>query len=231
MSTPTPPPAPAAPAAPAGDPTPPAAPAVPAPPAAPPAVPPAGQPQDVASLPDWAQTLIRDTRSEAAGHRTRATAAEQQQQTVLQGIAQALGITPQGAPDPATLQASLTAAQETARQNAVRAALYETAGQHGANPAALRDSVAFLESVKALDPADTAAIVAAAKAAVTANPALAAAPATPQPPAGPPAGGADLDGGNPGAPRQLTEADLTKMTPEQIVKAQEDGLLRNLLGG
>jgi hypothetical protein len=59
---------------------------------------------------------------------------------------------------------------------------------------------------------------------------------TPTPPPAPaapaaPAGGADLDGGNPGAPRQLTEADLTKMTPEQIVKAQEDGLLRNLLGG
>lgn len=228
MSTPTPPPAPAVDPAPAA----PAAPApVPAPPATPPAASPAGQPQDVASLPDWAQTLIRDTRAEAAGHRTRATAAEQQQTTVLQNIATALGITPQGTPDPATLQASLTAAQEQARQNAVRAALYETAADHGANPAALRDSVAFLESVKALDPADTAAIVAAAKAAVTANPALSAAPATPPPPAGPPAGGADLSGGNPGAPRQLTEADLKTMTPEQIVKAQDDGLLRNLLGG
>ncbi|MFI0897745.1 hypothetical protein [Streptomyces sp. NPDC020983] len=230
MSTPTPPPAPAAPA-PAGDPTPPApvVPApVPAPPATPPAQPPAGQPQDVASLPDWAQTLIHNTRQEAAGHRTRATAAEQQQQTVLQGIAQALGITPQGTPDPAQLQASLSAAQETARQNALRAALYETASEHGANPAALRDSVSFLESAKGIDPSDTAAVVAAARAAVAANASLA---ATPTAPAGPPAGPADLDGGNPGAPRQLTEADLATMTPEQIVKAQDDGLLRNLLGG
>lgn len=231
MTTPTPPPAPAAPPAPTGDPTPaaPAAPApVPAPPATPPAQPQAGQPQDVASLPDWAQTLIRDTRAEAAGHRTRANEAQQQSQATLAGIATALGLTPQGAPDPAQLQASLTAAQETARTNALRAALYETASEHGANPAALRDSVSFLESVKALDPSDTAAVVAAAKAAVAANAALAATPAAP---AGPPAGPADLGGGNPGAPRQLTEADLTTMTPEQIVKAQEEGLLRNLLGG
>lgn len=228
MSTPTPPPVPAAPVAPAADPTPPAAPAVPAPPATPPAAPQAGQPQDVASLPDWAQKIITDTRSEAAGHRTRATAAEQQSQATLQGIATALGLTPQGTPDPAALQASLTAAQDQARTNAVRAALYETATDHGANPAALRDSLSFLESVKAIDPTDTAAIVAAAKAAVTANPSLAAAPVAL---AGPPSGGADLSGGNPNAPRQLTEADLKTMTAEQIVKAQEDGLCRNLLGG
>jgi hypothetical protein len=226
MSTPTPPPA-----APAGDPTPPApaAPApAPAPPATPPTAPPAGQPQDVASLPDWAQTLIRDTRQEAAGHRTRATAAEQQQQTVLQGIAQALGITPQGTPDPAQLQASLTAAQETARANALRAALYETAGEHGANPAALRDSVAFLESAKGIDPADTAAVVAAAKAAVQANAALAAAPATPP---GPPRGPADLSGAGNNGPKQVTEDELTRMTPDEIVTAQAEGRLRNLLGG
>lgn len=230
MSTPTPPPVPAAPAAPAGDPAPaaPVAPApVPAPPATPPAAPQAGQPQDVASLPDWAQTLIRDTRSEAAGHRTRATAAEQQQQTVLQGIAQALGITPQGTPDPAQLQASLTAAQDQARTNAVRAALYETASQHGANPAALRDSLAFMEAVKGIDPADTAAVVAAAQAAVAANPALAAAPVTP---AGPPRGPADLSGSNNNGPQQVTEDQLTRMTPDEIVKAQEEGRLRNLLG-
>lgn len=231
MSTPTPPPVPAAPVAPAGGPTPaaPAAPApVPAPPAAPPAAPQAGGPQDVASLPDWAQTIIRDTRSEAAGHRTRATAAEQQQQTVLQGIATALGITPQGTPDPATLQASLTAAQDQARTNAVRAALYETATDHGANPAALRDSVAFLDSVKAIDPSDTAAIVAAAKAAVTANPSLAAAPAAP---AGPPRGPADLSGSNNNGPAQVTEDQLASMTPDEIVTAQAEGRLRNLLGG
>lgn len=241
MSTPTP-PVPPAPVAPGAPPTPavnpvpptPPAPPVPAPPAPAPAAPaapapapPAGDPQDVASLPPWAQKIISDTRAEAAGHRTRATAAEQQNTTVLQQVAQALGLA-QTPPDPATLQSSLAAAQDQTRQAQLRAALYETASQHGANPAALRDSVSFLESVKALDPSDTAAVVAAAKAAVAANAALAAAPATP---AGPPAGGADLSGGNPNAPRQMTEDDLKTMTPEQIVKAQEDGLLRNLLGG
>lgn len=231
MSTPTPPPVPAASPAPAGEPAPPTAPGapapVPAPPATPPATPQAGQPQDVASLPDWAQKLISDTRAEAAGHRTRANEAQQQNTTVLQQVAQALGLA-QAPPDPAALQSSLTAAQAQTREAQLRLALFETASQHGANPAALRDSVSFLESAKTLDPSDTAAVVAAAKAAVTANPLLAATPAAPP---GPPAGGADLAGGNPGAPRQLTEADLATMTPEQIVKAQEDGLLRNLLGG
>lgn len=225
MSTPTPTPAAPAPSAP---PVPePAAPPQPVQQPAVPAAPASGEPQDVASLPAWAQRLIGDTRTEAASHRTRATAAEQQSQATLAGIAKALGLTQEGTPDPATLQASLTAAQEQARASALRAALFETAGEHGANPAALRDSVSFLESVKGLDPSDTAAVIAAAKAAVTANPTLAAVTA----PTGPPQGGADLSGAGTGEPRQLTEGDLKTMTAEQIVEAQEKGLLRNLLGG
>jgi hypothetical protein len=215
-------------------------PAPPAPPATPPATPPpAPQPpatpptgQDPATQPpqgqqfqgqydaDRAARLIDNLRGDLK--------TSQQQHADLVASLTAAGINVGAKPDPAALQASLAAEQDRTRTALVRAALYETAADHGANPAALRDSLAFMEAVKALDPSDTAAIVAAAKAAVTANPALAAAPATP---AGPPAGGADLDGGNPGAPRQLTEADLAKLTPEQIVKAQEDGLLRNLLGG
>lgn len=224
MSTPA--PTPAAPAAPAGGEPAPAAPASPTPAAtAPQAGAPAAEPQDVASLPAWAQKLITDTRSEAAGHRTRASAAEQQSQATLQGIAKALGLAQDGTPDPAQLQASLTAAQEQARQAQLRAALYETAGEHGANPAALRDSLSFLESVKGIDPSDTAAVVAAAKAAVQANAALAATPAAPA------RGGADLSGSGTNGPRQVTEDELATMTPEQIVQAQEEGRLRALLGG
>jgi hypothetical protein len=42
--------------------------------------------------------------------------------------------------------------------------------------------------------------------------------------------GADITGG-PGAPRQVTEEELSRMSPEQIVQAQDKGLLANLLGG
>lgn len=42
--------------------------------------------------------------------------------------------------------------------------------------------------------------------------------------------GADITGG-PGAPVQVTLEELNKMTPEQIVEAQDKGLLKNLLGG
>lgn len=31
--------------------------------------------------------------------------------------------------------------------------------------------------------------------------------------------------------KQLTRADLAKMTPEEIVKAQKEGLLRDILSG
>lgn len=41
--------------------------------------------------------------------------------------------------------------------------------------------------------------------------------------------GADMPGG-PAGLRQLTDADLSRMTPEQIVAAQEKGQLNNLLG-
>jgi Spy/CpxP family protein refolding chaperone len=219
-------------------------PAPPTPPANPPAAPPAPQPpatpptgQDLAPQqqpatpqpgqqfqgdydPQRAARLIDNLRGDLK--------ASQQQHNDLVASLTAAGINVGAKPDPAQLQASLTAAQDQTRSALLRAALYETAAEHGANPTALRDSVSFLESAKGIDPSDTAAVVAAAKAAVAANAALAATPAAP---AGPPAGPADLGGGNPGAPRQLTEADLATMTPEQIVKAQDDGLLRNLLGG
>jgi Spy/CpxP family protein refolding chaperone len=221
--------------------TPPAPPTPPAnPPAAPPApqppaTPPTGQdpaPQQQPATPQPSQQFQGDYDPQRAARlidnlRGDLKTAQQQHAELVASLT-AAGISVGAKPDPAALQASLTAAQDQTRSAMLRAALYETAGEHGANPAALRDSVSFLESAKGIDPSDTAAVVAAAKAAVAANASLAAAPAAP---AGPPAGPADLGGGNPGAPRQLTEADLTTMTPEQIVKAQEDGLLRNLLGG
>jgi hypothetical protein len=54
----------------------------------------------------------------------------------------------------------------------VRVALYEQAAEHGANPAALADSLSFQAAVASIDPTDTAAIVTAAKEAAEKNPAL-----------------------------------------------------------
>lgn len=49
--------------------------------------------QNVDDLPEWAQKIIRDTRQEAANHRAAKSTAEQQHQSMLAGIAKALGLT------------------------------------------------------------------------------------------------------------------------------------------
>ncbi|MEU9865493.1 hypothetical protein AB0D99_31955 [Streptomyces sp. NPDC047971] len=191
---------------------------------------PSGQPGDQpGQTPKMYDAAYVDSlRKENAGWRTKLRESEQAQDARYNGLLdqlKAAGIKLGDKPDPEQLQASLIAAQSERQTALLRAALYETAAEHGANPAALRDSVSFLDSVKDIDPTDSAALVAAAKAAVAANPSLSATPA------GPARGGADLSGGGGSEPRQLTEDDLTRMTPEQIVEAQDKGLLRNLLGG
>lgn len=190
---------------------------------------PSGQSGDPSGQPRMYDAAYVDSlRKEAAQWRTKLRESEQAQDAKYTGLLdqlKAAGIKLGDKPDPEQLQASLTAAQSERRDALLRAALYETASEHGANPAALRDSVSFLDSLKDIDPTDSAALVAAAKAALAANPSLSATPA------GPARGGADLSGGGGDEPRQLTEDDLTRMTPEQIVEAQDKGLLRNLLGG
>lgn len=44
-------------------------------------------------------------------------------------------------------------------------------------------------------------------------------------------GGVDMNGGRSGGQKQLTRADLANMSSEEIMKAQEDGLLDNLMTG
>lgn len=167
----------------------------------PPAAPPAGQqpppqgsgqapPEDVASLPAWAQTLIRNTRDEAARERTtaRENAAAAARTEVTQQLAQALGITPAGqAPDPVALQAQIVEREDQLKRERVENAAYRVATQHGADPDALLDSRAFLADAHQLDPgaADfTTRLDAAVVAAVTANPKIKAvvAPAGSAPP-------------------------------------------------
>ncbi|GAA1051396.1 hypothetical protein [Arthrobacter russicus] len=181
--------------------------------------------ESIDQLPAWAQKIIKDTRSEAANYRTKASSADQASQATLDRIASALGLKGEEKPDPEKLTAELGNAQEQARQRTVELAIYKAAGPNQANPDALLDSASFLAKVRTLDPKAgdfTNQVTDAIKEAVTANQSLKAVRA-----AG--ASGTEFSGGS-GEQGQITEAQLAQMTPEQIVEAQEKGLLRNLLG-
>jgi hypothetical protein len=174
--------APLAPGAPESNP---AAPAATEPPAAPTAQPeaasapasatPAATPDnDVKSLPDWAQKLISDARSEAGKARTTAkqNAAEEAKKELAQTVAKALGIVEDETPDPAQLTAQVAEQTAAARQAQVELAIYRNADAASGDPGALLDSRNFLTAIKDVDPSDSAAIQAAITAAVTANPRL-----------------------------------------------------------
>ena len=167
------------------------------------------------------EKLRRENGAERVNAKTQA--AEEARNELLQK----LGLTKDGekTPDPDALAKDLTTAREQARQHAVDLAVYKAAAANQANPDALLDSASFLAKVRTLDPngADfTTQVTDAIKTAVTTNQALKAVRATG-------ASGVELTGGS-GEQGQITEAQLARMTPDQIVDAQTKGLLKNLLG-
>lgn len=184
-----------------------------------------GEPQDVASLPDFAQKMIRDLRAEAANHRTKATtAAQDAEKSLTDKLATALGLKPEAAADPAALTQQLTTAQKSAKDAAIQLAIYRAAGQHQGNPDALLDSNTFLANVSALDPTSAefpTQVSDAIKAAVTQNPNLKLAQA-----AGPSA--ADHAGGS-GEVGAITEQQLAGASAEQIDAWHRAGRLDHLL--
>lgn len=190
--------APAAPAAPTAPPTPtaPAAAVPPAPPAPPAPAAPAGEPQDVASLPAWAQQLITTTRAEAANWRTRAQGTAPQPgepgAPAVPPVAPGAPETPPAEGDvnrlPRWAQQAVTDGQGAARTLAVQSAVIAAAPAAGADIARLLDSTSAMRSLAAVDPSDPTAVAAAITAAITAQPYLAAAGTT----AGPPRGGAEF---------------------------------------
>lgn len=130
---------------------------------------------DVKSLPDWAQKLITDARSEAGKARTTAkqNAADEAKAEIAQTIAKALGIVDADAPpDPVKLTAQVAEQTATARQAQVELAVFRNADAAAGDPGALLDSRTFLADIKDVDPSDGAAIQAAITKAVTANPRL-----------------------------------------------------------
>jgi hypothetical protein len=185
--------------------------------------------QEQASSTTWSvedlQKELTKVRQEAGNYRIQAkTAAEEAaknaQQEFTNKLAVALGLKEDAAVDPAALTASLTAAQQSAQQAARELAIFKAAGTAGADPNRLLDSSSFKSSIQGLDPSDGAAISAAISAAVAANPYLKAVQAAA-------ASGTELSGTQ--ETGQLTEADLKRMTADEIVAAQAAGKLRNLL--
>jgi soluble lytic murein transglycosylase-like protein len=140
-------------------------------------------PTKVEDLPDWAQKQIRDARAEAAENRVGKTAAEQQQQQLLDNMAKALGLKQDDTPpDPAILQRTLSdretrigSLESDLQARDVELAAWRAASRQGANAVALMDSRSFVTDVGKLDPhADdfSSQLDAAVKAALESNPVL-----------------------------------------------------------
>ncbi|MYX67367.1 hypothetical protein K388_05574 [Streptomyces sp. KhCrAH-43] len=120
-----------------------------------------------------------------------------------------------------------------ARQTQVELAVYKTAGRYGGDPDALIDSRAFANAISKLDPSAAdfdEQVGKAVKTAVDANSKLAAKAPEPKEPEPTPAGGAPMDGAG-GGKRQLTGADIARMTPQQIKQATDEGRLNSYLSG
>ncbi|MFD7121910.1 hypothetical protein ACFWAA_33455 [Streptomyces sp. NPDC059922] len=175
----------------------PQAPQAPAPQAPAPA--PGGEPQDVASLPEWAQRLIRDTRAEAADYRTRAQGAPPQQPAAPEPVPVPVPQQPAPAVDgdvarlPQWAQRAVTDGQGAAQQLALQTAVIAAAPAAGADVSRLLDSQAAMRALSAVNPADAAAVAQAITSVLATHQHLAAVPQTA------PKGGADFGTPGPGA--------------------------------
>jgi len=176
--------------------------------------------QSVSELPEWAQKLLTEVRSEAAKYRTEAkTAAEQAQAELTDRFAKVFNLKEDDATDPEALTKAATEAQQKAAQSARELAIFKAASHVGADPNRLLDSNSFMSSVSQVDPADGAAVTAAIQAAIAANPILKAVQAAA-------ASGTELGGSQEAG--LITDEQLARMSPEQIDKAHREGKLGHL---
>lgn len=133
------------------------------------------------------QKELKTANGEAAKARTGAkkAAADEARTEIVQELGKALGLIKDdkdAPPDPAALTAKIEQATAAHRETAVELAIYRHASAHGADPDALTDSRAFLNSIKGLDPSEDGfakKVQAAIKQAVTDNPKLKAASQAP----------------------------------------------------
>ena len=167
----------------------------------------------VESLDPGVQKMITGLRKEAGDNRV----AKNAETDRVNAILKAAGIATDD-PDPVEVAKTASAAATSAIREL---AVFKAAASSGVDPSKLLDRASFLTSIAGLDPSDGAAITAAINTAILADPTLKAVLAAS-------ASGTEL--GGTGETGQITEAQLAQMTPEQIVDAQEKGLLKNLLG-
>lgn len=184
---------------------------------------PTNDPQDISSLPEWAQKAIAKTRDEAAGYRTKYKSAEQQAQEAAaqrDKVLSALGLTPDGTEEqsPEKLAAQLQQFQADLWERNVENTVLRSASKLGADADALLDSNKFLDSLADLD--DGADLEAHITQFVASNPKFKAQ-------SGPARNAADFNGGN-GAGR-ITREQLASMTPADIDKALSEGKLQHLM--
>ena len=197
---------------------------------------------------DRAARLIARLRSESATEKAARQAAETKTQDTLKAVAKALGLADEDKPDPEKLTAQLEEARAAERQRRTELQVLRLAPGLGADADALLDSQAFAKTIAGLDPAGStfredvedairdmvgkharykAATVSKAdddagddtKKTTTSTGTKKAAGKS----------GADMSGAG-GKPQQVTAAELAKMTPQEIVNAQDKGLLNELLG-
>lgn len=207
-------------------PAPPPTPADPPTPPAPPAPPQTGRVED---LPDWAQNLLKKTRDEAAGYRTRLRETEQQgteRQQLLDKLNQVLGNGGDQPPDPDALVKQLADRDAQLRQLQIGQAVTQAAARHGADPELTAALLAHRGALDEITPGEgdwTQQIDTAVQETVGSTPRLRTAQVATRT-------GTEGAGGT-GQTGQLTRADLDRMSPDQISQALEQGRLTGVLGG
>lgn len=177
-------------------------------------------------LPEAWQKHIRDLRTENQQRRQAQPDYDKYKQFYdgIQGV-----VSPDNQKDPEKLAADLQAERERTRESDLKLAIYQTAGEHGADPSALLDSASFLGEARKLD--DFGQVGDLIKNAVEKNGRLKAGGSTRQKQQAPGSSGSTEFPGGAGNGQQLTRDDLKNMSPEQIEKARTEGRLKTLLGG
>lgn len=191
------------------------------------------------------ERLVENLRGDVAAEKAKREALEKKaqddQDALMKRVAKAFGLETdeKKPPTPEELATQLAeeqnrtkASDDRARQTAVELAVYKTAGTHGGDPDALLDSRAFANAIAKLDPSAAdfdEAVAKAVKTAVDGNSKLAAKAPEPKEPAPTPAAGAPMDG-TPGGRRQLSDAEVQRLTPKEKVKAMREGRLDRYLG-
>ncbi|MET9848878.1 hypothetical protein [Streptomyces ossamyceticus] len=180
--------------------------------------------------PAKAARLVENLRTQVDEEKTKRTALETQFSEFMGKFGQLFGNGQEKQLTPEQIAQKAQESDQQAREATVKLAVFQTAGKHGADPEALLDSASFARSIAKLDPsADTfaASVDSAIKKAVEGNSRLKAQTA----PSVPGKGGFDMNNGSTGK-RQLTAAEvdhLSKNNPAALVKAREEGLLKDYL--